>query len=198
MSNTKEPALFGIGAEFNSAKDVYEAAKKIRDLGFIRWDVHTPFPIHGLDQAMGLKGSRVSLISLLGGATGAVVAFLLILLTSADYQHLVPDWFPITLVPSYPLIVHGKPYFAFEPTFPVYFELTILLTAFGTVLGLLCFGAIPRFNHPVFNWDRFSRVTDDKFFIVIEATDPLFDEVKTRQLLHQLGGTYISLIYHDQ
>jgi len=63
---------------------------------------------------------------------------------------------------------------------------------------LLCFGAIPRFNHPVFNWDRFSRVTDDKFFIVIEATDPLFDEVKTRQLLHQLGGTYISLIYHDQ
>jgi hypothetical protein len=197
MSKTKEPALYGIGAEFNSAKDVYEAAQKIRDLGFIRWDVHTPFPVHGMDQAMGLKRSRVSLISLLGGITGSLTALTLIFLTSADYRHLIPDWFPVTLIPSYPLIVHGKPFFAFEPSFPIFFELTILLTAFGTVLGLLCFGAIPRLNHPVFNWERFSRVTDDKFFIVIEATDPKFDEVKTRELLHELGGSQISLIRHD-
>jgi hypothetical protein len=197
MSKTKEPALYGIGAEFNSAKDVYEAAQKIRDLGFIRWDVHTPFPVHGMDQAMGLKRSRVSLISLLGGITGSLTALTLIFLTSADYRHLIPDWFPVTLIPSYPLIVHGKPFFAFEPSFPIFFELTILLTAFGTVLGLLCFSAIPRLNHPVFNWERFSRVTDDKFFIVIEATDPKFDEVKTRELLHELGGSQISLIRHD-
>ncbi len=197
MQTTTLPKLYGMGAEFQSAKDVYEAAQKIRDLGFIRWDVHSPFPIHGMDDAMGLKRSRVSLFSIIGGITGSLTALFLIFITSADYRHLVPDWFPVTLVPSYPLIVQGKPFFAFEPSFPIFFELTILLTAFGTVLGLLTLGVLPRLNHPVFNWDRFSRVTDDKFFIVIEATDPQFDEVKTRELLHELGGSQISLIRHD-
>lgn len=198
MSATKtSPKLYGMGAEFQSAKDVYEAAQKIRDLGFIRWDVHSPFPIHGMDDAMGLPRSRVSLFSIIGGCTGTLTALTLIFLTAADYRELLPRWIPVNLIPSYPLIVHGKPFFAFEPSFPVFFELTILLTAFGTVLGLLLLGVIPRYNHPVFNWDRFARVTDDRFFIVIEATDPKFDEVKTRELLHELGGSQISLIRHD-
>lgn len=178
----KQGDLFGMGAEFADAQSLYRAACALRDRGFKRWDVHSPYPIHGMDEAMGLGRSRVSLISLLGGVTGCLLALVLVFYTGGiDYQ----------------IIVHGKPFFAFEPTFPVFFELTILMTAFGTVAGLLVFNLMPRLNHPVFNWERFQKVTDDGFFIVIEAIDPLYDDQETRKLLADLGGTHISMIHHD-
>lgn len=143
------PTLHGLGAEFPSAAALLHAAQKIHGLGFRRWDVYSPFPVHGMDHAMGFKRSRVSLFSLLGGITGLSTAFALIYYTSAI---------------NYPLIVQGKPYFALEPSLPIFFELTILLTAFGTVLGLLFLTLLPRLHHPVFNWDRFKKATDDGFF----------------------------------
>ncbi|NCY20948.1 DUF3341 domain-containing protein [bacterium] len=174
--------LHGLGAEFPTAADLLHAAKKIHALGFRRWDVYSPFPIHGMDHAMGFKRSRVSLFSLLGGITGLSTAFALIYYTSAI---------------NYPLIVQGKPYFALEPSLPIFFELTILLTAFGTVLGLLLLTLLPRLYHPVFNWDRFKKATDDGFFLVLEAADPRFQPDASRQLLADMGGTHISEIYQD-
>ena len=174
--------LHGLGAEFPSAAALLHAAKKIHALGFRRWDVYSPFPIHGMDHAMGFKRSRVSLFSLLGGITGLSTAFALIYYTSAI---------------NYPLIVQGKPYFALEPSLPIFFELTILLTAFGTVLGLLFLTLLPRLHHPVFNWDRFKKATDDGFFLVLEAADPRFQPDASRQLLTEMGGTHISEIYQD-
>ena len=175
-------SLFGLGAEFSSARALLEAAKKIHSLGFRKWDVYSPFPIHGMDHAMGFKRSRVSLFSLIGGCTGLSVAFILIYYTSAI---------------NYPLIVQGKPYFALEPSLPIFFELTILLTAFGTVLGLLLLTLLPRLHHPVFNWDRFQRATDDGFFLVLESTDPRFDTTSSRQLLQGIGGLHITEIFQD-
>jgi hypothetical protein len=175
-------SLFGLGAEFSSAGALLEAAKKIHSLGFRKWDVYSPFPIHGMDHAMGFKRSRVSLFSLIGGCTGLSVAFILIYYTSAI---------------NYPLIVQGKPYFALEPSLPIFFELTILLTAFGTVLGLLLLTLLPRLHHPVFNWDRFQRATDDGFFLVLESTDPRFDTISSRQLLQGIGGLHITEIFQD-
>ena len=175
-------SLFGLGAEFSSAGSLLEAAKKIHSLGFCKWDVYSPFPIHGMDHAMGFKRSRVSLFSLIGGCTGLSVAFILIYYTSAI---------------NYPLIVQGKPYFALEPSLPIFFELTILLTAFGTVLGLLLLTLLPRLHHPVFNWDRFQRATDDGFFLVLESTDPRFDTASSRQLLQGIGGLHITEIFQD-
>jgi len=175
-------SLFGLGAEFSSARTLLEAAKKIHSLGFRKWDVYSPFPIHGMDHAMGFKRSRVSLFSLIGGCTGLSVAFILIYYTSAI---------------NYPLIVQGKPYFALEPSLPIFFELTILLTAFGTVLGLLLLTLLPRLHHPVFNWDRFQRATDDGFFLVLESTDPRFDTISSRQLLQGIGGLHITEIFQD-
>ena len=174
--------LFGLGAEFPSAAALLEAAKKIYAHGFKKWDVYSPFPIHGMDHAMGFKRSRVSLFSLIGGFTGLTTGFVLIYYTSAL---------------NYPLIVQGKPYFALEPSLPIFFELTILLTAFGTILGLLLLTLLPRLHHPVFNWDRFQRATDDGFFLVLEVTDPKFDPTATRQLLQGMGGTHITEIYQD-
>jgi len=176
------PTLYGLGAEFSSATDLLHAAEKIHALGFRRWDVYSPFPIHGMDHAMGFKRSRVSLFSLLGGITGLSTAFALIYYTSAI---------------NYPLIVQGKPYFALEPSLPIFFELTILLTAFGTIIGLLLLTLMPRLHHPVFNWDRFKRVTDDGFFLVLESADPRFQSEESRKLLGEIGGSHISEIYQD-
>ena len=180
--NRSEKSLHGLGAEFPSAASLLHAAKKVQALGFRRWDVYSPFPVHGMDHAMGFKRSRVSLFSLIGGFIGLGTAFALIYYTSAL---------------NYPLITQGKPYFALEPSLPIFFELTILLTAFGTVLGLLLLTLLPRFHHPVFNWDRFQRVTDDGFFIVLEAADPQFSNDNSRKLLQEIGGTHISEIFQD-
>jgi len=180
--NHPTKTLFGLGAEFPSAAALLEAAKQIYAHGFKKWDVYSPFPIHGMDHAMGFKRSRVSLFSLIGGFTGLTTAFVLIYYTSAL---------------NYPLIVQGKPYFALEPSLPIFFELTILLTAFGTILGLLLLTLLPRLHHPVFNWDRFQRATDDGFFLVLEVTDPKFDPTASRQLLQGMGGAHITEIYQD-
>lgn len=182
MSSESEPKLYALGAEFVNVGSLYHAAEKVRDKGFRNWDVHSPFPIHGMDDAMGLGRSRVSALSLLGGTIGLVTAFVMIYYTSEI---------------DYPLIVNGKPYFALEPSFPIFFELTILFTAFFTVIGMFAMNLMPRLNHPVFNWGRFRKVTDNAFFIVIEAEDPQFDMEGTRRFLEEIGGVNITAIHHD-
>lgn len=174
--------LHGLGAQFPSASALLHAAREIHASGFRKWDVYSPFPVHGMDEAMGFRRSRVSLFSLMGGLTGLTSAFVLIYFTSAI---------------DYPLIVQGKPYFALEPSFPIFFELTILLTAFGTILGLLLLTLMPRFHHPVFNWDRFQSVTDDGFFLVLESADPRYELDSSRRLLQEIGGQHITEIYQD-
>ena len=188
--------LFGMAAEFKTAADIYHAAEKVRDAGFQRWDVHTPFPVHGMDEAMGLGPSRLSLFSLIGGCTGLLTALALTFFTSAQYS--VPTWLPQFFKQAYPLIVHGKPFFALEPLVPIFFELCILLTAFGTVIGLLVLNLLPRWHHPMFGWHRFHRATDDAFFLVIESADPRFSEEETPMLLASLGGQHITSIYDEE
>jgi hypothetical protein len=179
MSKNK---IYAIGAEFKSPADLYKAAEKIRDEGYKKWDVHSPFPIHGMDKAMGLGNSWVSAIVLAAGCTGLAVAFTLQVWTS---------------VVDYPLITQGKPYLSLPAFVPIMFELTILFGAFGAVLGMLGLNRLPKLHHPVFNWDLFSKVTDDGFFAVIEAVDPKFDEIKSKILLERIGGTNVTVIQED-
>jgi hypothetical protein len=175
--------VYGLAAEFPSAPALFTAAEKIRDAGFKRWDVHSPFPIHGMDQAMGLGKSWLSAIVLCGGITGLLTATVL-------------EFYPSIF--EYPVVVHGKPVtFATVPAFfPIMFELTVLFSAFACVFGLMILNQLPKWYHPIFNWDRFAKVSDDGFFVVIEARDPKFSEAKTRELLGQLGATHVSLV-HD-
>lgn len=175
--------IYGLGAEFPSAAALYHAAEKVRDKGFKKWDVHSPFPIHGMDQAMGLGKSWLSAVVLCGGFTGLMTAVVL---------EFYPTWI------DYPLILHGKPYsWATVPaTFPIMFELTVLFSAFTAVFTLLVFNQLPKWYHPVFNWDRFTKVTDNGFFLIIEARDPQFSETATRAFLEELGGAHVTLI-HD-
>ena len=176
--------VYGMGAEYASPAELYEAAKKVRDAGFKRWDVHSPFPIHGMDDAMGLGKSWLSAAVLCGGITGLLTAMVL---------EFGPSWF------IYPLIVHGKPYdWRTVPAFfPIMFELTVLCSAFTAFFAMLIMNGLPRWYHPVFNWRRFSRVTNDGFFLIIEARDPRFTEAEAQQLLEQSGGQHITIIHED-
>jgi hypothetical protein len=175
--------VYGLGAEFGSAAELLQAAEKIRDAGFKKWDVHTPFPVHGMDAAMGLGKSWLSATVFGGGATGLLTAVLL------------------TFIPSffiYPVIVHGKPtnFFTTPAFFPIFFELTVLFSAFTAVFAIMIFNQLPKWYHPVFNWERFKKVTTDGFFLVIESADPKFSESRTRELLESIGGRHVTLI-HD-
>ncbi len=184
MSTQREyRKVYGMGAEFSSPQALFEAAEKIRDAGFKRWDVHSPFPIHGMDAAMGLGKSWLSGVVLFGGITGLGTAVAL------------------TMYPSlleYRTVVHGKPtdFFTIPAFFPIMFELTILLSAFACIGALLVFNQLPKWYHPVFNWERFKKASDDGFFLVIEARDPKFSEANTRSLLGEIGGENVTLI-HD-
>src|SRR2546423_10706037 len=151
--------VYGMGAEFPSAASLYEAAKVVRDAGFKRWDVYSPFPIHGMDAAMGLGKSWLSSVVLAGGITGLLTALIV---------EFGPSWF------IYPVIVHGKPYTwrTVPAFFPIMFELTILFSAFAAFFAVLIMNGLPRWHHPIFNWSRFSRATNDGFFLAIEAPEP--------------------------
>jgi hypothetical protein len=173
-----------MAAEYSSAAALYEAAKQVRDAGFKRWDVFSPFPIHGMDGAMGLTKSWLSAVSLAGGISGLLTAMIL---------EFGPSWI------IYPLIVHGKPYnWRTVPAFfPIMFELTILFTAFATFFAVLLMNGLPRWNHPMFNWERFARVSNDGFFLAIEARDPRFTEMEARELLEKTGGQHITIVHED-
>lgn len=179
MSTTTVPT-FGTGAQFGSARELYEAAQKVRDRGFREWDVYSPFPIHGMDDAMGLGRSMLSFFSLCGGIFGFTNAFILVYYTGAI---------------DYPTFVQAKAPFAWEPTFPVFFELTILFTAFFTIGSFLALNGLPRWHHPVFNWELFcEKAGDDGFFIVVESKDPLYEEQDIEAFLKEIGGTNVTVI----
>ena len=177
--------IYGLAAELPTAEALFHAAEQMRDAGFKRWDVFSPFPIHGMDDAMGLGKSVVSYIVLCSGLTGTATA-LLLELGSALYL--------------YPLIVQGKPVniTTIPAFFPVIFELTVLFSAFGAVFGMLAVNLLPRWNHPLFNWDRFvEKASDDGFFVVVEASDPHFSDKDTRDFLAKIGGTNVTAVYDE-
>lgn len=176
--------VYGYLAEFDNAQDLYKAAKKVTGAGYRRWDTHSPYPIHGMDGAMGLGRSRLPYFVFFGGAAGLLTGFLLAY---------------ITQVQIYPTVVHAKPtnIFTTAAFFPVMFELTILLSAFTTLFGCLAMMGLPRLNHPLFNSKNFRRFSDDGFFIAIEARDPRFSQEQTRELLVEAGGKNLELIQEE-
>lgn len=175
----KDADLYGLLAEFKHPGTLLEAARGVREAGYKRFDTHTPFPVHGMDRAMGLGNSLVGWITIGGGATGMALGIWLQWWTSAV---------------DYPINISGKPFFAFEPSIPVIFELTILLSAIAAVTGMFALNGLPRPYNPLFYSDRFRRATDDGFFLHIAASDPRFDLVATQELLEQLGALAVEVI----
>ena len=157
---------------YETPGELYKACEALRDAGYQRFDAHTPFAVHGLEHAMGLRPSRLPWIVLGGGLFGLVGSVLL-------------AWY--TQGVDYPQNISGKEAFSYQAFIPVFFELTVLCAAFATFFGMWSMNKLPRFFHPVQTHPSFERATDDLFFISVEAADPKYDRVATRRLLTALG-----------
>jgi hypothetical protein len=176
---TRGDGVWGVLAELDSPAALYRAAEGVREAGYTLWDAHSPFPVHGLERAMGLKRSAVPLAVLVLGLGGAAAGMAL-------------QWWVSTR--AYPLVVSGKPFFSWPAFVPIMFETGVLGGALGAVFGFLGLSRLPRHHHPLFESARFERVTDDGFFLSIEAADPRFDREQTVRLLEQLGARGVEVL----
>ena len=173
----KRPAV--LLAEFDKPEAIMHAAEKVRDAGYEKWDVHTPYPVHGMDAAMGLGDSRLGWLVLVMALSGLATAAALMIWANGI---------------EYPIIIGGKPPISIPSMIPICFELTILFSALGCFFGMLGLNNLPRHHHPVFESDRFKAFSNDKFFISVEATDSQFDVAQTRRLLEGLHPTHVELV----
>lgn len=172
-------AHYGALARFADARTLYRACERVRDAGYTRWDAHSPFPVHGLERAMGLRPSPLPFVVLATGLTGAASGMLL-------------QWWVHTQ--AYALNFSGKPKFSWPAFVPVTFELGVLGAALGAVIGMLAFNKLPMYWHPLFSSRTFERVGDDGLFISIESWDPKFDAQRTAAFLAELGAEEVELV----
>lgn len=179
-----ERKLYSITALFNTPDEITKAAEVVTNEGYKKFDVNTPYPVHGLSSKMKLKPSTLGYFALILGLSGAAIALLFMY------------W---TMSVDYPMIIGGKPFFALPAFIPVTFEVTVLLASVGTVLVMLfLFFRLPNNSHPLHDTDYMKKVSNDKFGICIEAKDPLFDSDRVKQLFVSLGAEKIEDIYYDE
>ncbi len=177
----REDGVYGLLAEFPNPGVLIAAARKVHASGYRHFDTHSPFPIHGMDRAMGLGQSKIGYITILGSVTGLGLATWLQWWTSAV---------------DYPLNISGKPFFAIEPSIPIMFELTVLFSALFAVGGMLALNGLPRPYNPLFYSREFTRASDDGFFLHVAASDSNFDLDATETLLKEAGAKAVEVI-HD-
>jgi mono/diheme cytochrome c family protein len=175
--------VHGLLAEYDTPPQLIHAAKKIRAAGFTKWDTYSPFAVHGIDDAMGIKMTILPWFTLGAGLTGLATAILL-------------QWW--TNGYDYPWIISGKPFWSIPANVPIMFELTVLLSAVTTLVGMLMLNNLPEPSHPLDQVRRFARVTDDKFFLMILASDPKFDAEDTPALLESTHPVAVEAVKEDR
>lgn len=166
-------------AEFANPAELIKAAEQLRDAGYKKFDCHSPFPIHGMDDAMGMSRSPLGYIV-------GVVAFL------AVFGGFTLEWWTSTV--DYPIVIAGKPFFSYQAYGPVAFAVMVLSSAFVTVLGMLGLNKLPQFYHKIFDSKNFEKVTNDGFMVSIESDDPKFEEKASADFLKSIGGKNVETI----
>ncbi len=172
----------GIIAEFENPAELISAAEKLRDSKYKKFDCHSPFPIHGMDDAMGEKRSPLGWIVGIIAFMGVTAGFAL-------------EWWTSTI--DYPIVISGKPLFSYQAYGPVAFAVMVLTSAVAALIGMLLLNKLPRFHHPVFHSDRFAKVSDDAFFVSIEADGPQFDAANAQKFLEKIGGKNVELLIDE-
>lgn len=171
------PTTYAMVAEFDSAEALIAAAEKTKLAGYRNLDAYSPFPVHGLSEAIGFHDVRLPWMIFIGGITGTFTGYTL-------------QWY--TAVIDYPMNVGGKPLNSLPAFFPVSYESTILFAAFTAFFGMLTLNRLPKPYHSIFNTPGFERATQDRFFLAVEADDHLFDTEKTRAFLEGLNALNVS------
>jgi hypothetical protein len=164
-------------AEFESPTALVHAAQKARAAGYRKLDAYSPMPIEELHEALGLPQTKLPLIVLGGGLTGALAGYGL-------------QFWSSTI--AYPLNIGGRPLHSWPSFIVPTFETTILFSALAAVLGMIVLNGLPMPYHPVFNAKRFAMASRDRFFLCIESIDPKFDQTETRRFLESLGPREVS------
>jgi hypothetical protein len=167
---------FCIAAEFETPEALIAACEKTRDAGFKKFEAYTPFPVHGLADAMGLKRPILAWVIFGGGLFGLCAGFGLAYWVS---------------VITNPYNIGGRPLNSWPSFIPITFETTVLFASLTAVIGMIAFNGLPRPHHPVFNYPRFDKIMDDRFLLTIEATDPKFDAVQTAEFLRGLNPSEV-------
>lgn len=175
-----EEIIAGVVAQFDGPKALLAAAARVREAGYRKWDSHSPYPVHGIERAMGIRPTILPWLVLGAGLAGCAFAIWL-------------QWW--TNGVNYPIIASGKPLFALPANIPVTFELVVLFSALTAFLGVLALNQLPQFSHPVFTAPRFARATTDGFFVSIDARDPKFDATETQAFLESLGAAAVETCY---
>jgi hypothetical protein len=174
-----EDKVFGVIGEFEDPHELVHAGRKIKDMGYTKLDAMSPFPVHGIDDAIGVPYSKLGWIVICIGLCGTATALGLI-------------WYVGAV--NYPLVIGGKPLFDFTFSIPVTFELTVLFSSFAAVIGMLALNGLPRLYHPSMNYRSAHRATDDRFLLVIEANDPKFDAQKSAEHLRSVGALNVEVV----
>jgi mono/diheme cytochrome c family protein len=175
-------ALYGLLAEYDTPGELVEAARKVRDAGYTEFDCYSPFPVHGIDEAMGIKRTILPVLVFGGGFVGLCLGLLL-------------QWWCNAY--NWPWNISGKPSWSIPANIPIAFETTILLSVFTTFFGMWILNKLPQVWHPFFRLDRFARVSDDAFLLGIEAKDKRFDAEATRKLLEGAGAIAVEPCHLD-
>lgn len=176
--------IFGITALFNNPDAIISAARKVADSGFTKWDVNSPYPLHGIDKAMKMKPSTLGFVTLVFGLTGVAVALFFM-------------WWTMSV--DYPMVIGGKPYFSLPAFIPVTFEVTVIMATVSSVVAMFAFFfGLPRNAHALHDTEYMKKVSRDHFGIVIESDDPKFDERSTLELLKSLNPISTEIIYHPE
>jgi len=178
MSDTK---TYGLVAEFESPTALVQAAHKAREAGYRKMDAYSPMPIEELHEALGLPQTKLPLVVLGGGLTGALAGYGL-------------QYWASTM--AYPFNIGGRPLHSWPAFIVPTFETTILFSAIAAVLGMIALNGLPMPYHPVFNAKRFAMASRDRFFLCIESGDPKFSDAETRQFLHSLGAREVNDVEH--
>jgi hypothetical protein len=177
----ERPPIYGLMAYFDSPEDLKEAARKATAEGYVKTDAYSPFPVEGLTEDLGQRPTRLPMIVLAAGLTGALTGFLM--------QY----WMEVI---AYPKNIGGRPLFSWPAFIPATYELTILFASFTAVIGMILLNGLPKPYHPVFNVPQFRHASRDGFFLVIEAIDPKFDRQGTKAYLESLNPRGVFEIEH--
>lgn len=171
--------VYAVMGEFAEPEDLVEAGRRIRAMGYTKIDAMSPFPVHGIDDAIGVPYSKIGWIAVCGAIAGITTAQCLIYYVGKI---------------NYPLIIGGKPLFDFTYSIPPTFELAILFTAITTFLCTWGLSGLPRLYHPSMNYRSMHRASDDRFLLVVEADDPKFDAQKTAQDMRSVGANDVEVV----
>ena len=176
----QQTLVYGVTAEFDSTEHLLQAARKVRDAGYRDTDAFTPFPVHGLTEALGTRKSRLAGLILIGGIVGACAGL--------GLQYWVSSI-------AYPHLVSGRPFFSWPNFVPVVFECTVLCAALTAVIGMLGLNGLPRPYHPVFGVPNFELASTDRFVLFVKSTDALFDVERTSAFLRSIGAGAVHSVH---